>query len=132
MVAEITVGMNIKRERAYAGKTQAQLAEALGVTPQAVSGWERDESRPDINQLRPLADFLSVTVDEILGGETKAKQRRKTMAISDILYETAEEIREYMREQPETYETIKARLQRLLGTMDRIRAELDTNAELKG
>lgn len=54
------------------------------------------------------------------------------MAISDVLYETAEEIREYLREQPETYETMKARLQRLLGTMDRIRAELDSAAELKG
>jgi hypothetical protein len=48
------------------------------------------------------------------------------MAISDVLYESAEEIREYMREQPEMYEFMKARLQRLLGSMDRLRAELDT------
>lgn len=48
------------------------------------------------------------------------------MAISDVLYESAEEIREYMREMPEAYEHIKSRLQRLLGSMDRIRAELDT------
>jgi len=48
------------------------------------------------------------------------------MAISDVLYESAEEIREYIRENPESYEHVKARLQRLLGAMDRIRAELDT------
>ncbi|MCK1445386.1 hypothetical protein IVB43_23665 [Bradyrhizobium sp. 48] len=47
------------------------------------------------------------------------------MAISDVLYESAEEIREYMREMPEAYEPMKARLNRLLGSMDRLRAELD-------
>jgi hypothetical protein len=48
------------------------------------------------------------------------------MAISDVLYESAEEIREIMRERPEDYKSIQARLNRLLGSMDRIRAELDT------
>lgn len=47
------------------------------------------------------------------------------MAISDVLYEAAEEIREIIREQPEAYEGTKARLGRLLGSMDRLRAELD-------
>lgn len=47
------------------------------------------------------------------------------MAISDVLYESSEEIREYMREMPEAYAPMKARLGRLLGNMDRIRAELD-------
>lgn len=47
------------------------------------------------------------------------------MAISDVLYESAEEIREYMREMPEAYISTKARLARLLNSMDRIRAELD-------
>lgn len=51
------------------------------------------------------------------------------MAISDVLYEASEEIREIMRDRPEAYEAMKARLGRLLGTMDRLRAELD-NAPL--
>jgi hypothetical protein len=53
------------------------------------------------------------------------------MAISDVLYESAEEIREYMRERPEAYEFMKARINRLLGSMDRIRQELD-NPPLPG
>jgi hypothetical protein len=48
------------------------------------------------------------------------------MAISDVLYEAAEEIREYIRERPDDFELIKARLNRLLSNMDRIRADLDT------
>jgi len=51
------------------------------------------------------------------------------MAISDVLYESAEEIREYMREMPEVYAPMKMRLSRLLGSMDRIRAELDAAPE---
>lgn len=51
------------------------------------------------------------------------------MAISDVLYESAEEIREYMREMPEVYAPMKMRLSRLLGNMDRIRAELDAPPE---
>jgi len=47
------------------------------------------------------------------------------MAISDVLYESAEEIREYIRERPEAYEFAKARINRLLGSMDRLREELD-------
>jgi hypothetical protein len=53
------------------------------------------------------------------------------MAISDVLYESAEEIREYMRERPEAYEFMKARINRLLGSMDRLRQELD-NPPLPG
>jgi hypothetical protein len=53
------------------------------------------------------------------------------MEISDVLYESAEEIREYMRERPEAYEFMKARINRLLGSMDRIRQELD-NPPLSG
>jgi hypothetical protein len=47
------------------------------------------------------------------------------MAISDVLYEAAEEIREYMRELPDAYEPMKARINRVLGSMDRLREELD-------
>lgn len=48
------------------------------------------------------------------------------MAISDVLYESAEEIRDYLREMPEAYAPMKIRINRLLGCMDRIRADLDT------
>jgi hypothetical protein len=59
-------------------------------------------------------------------GDVEPQPGRKLMAISDVLYESAEEIREYMRDRPEAYEGMKARLNRLLGSMDRLRAELDS------
>lgn len=53
------------------GLTQAELAEKVSVSPQAVSKWEKGESLPDISTLMLLADFFDVTVDELLGKEVK-------------------------------------------------------------
>lgn len=47
--------------------TQAQLAEQLGISAQAVSKWESGLSCPDIMTLVPLAQVLGVSTDELLG-----------------------------------------------------------------
>ncbi|MBQ2278651.1 MAG: helix-turn-helix domain-containing protein [Clostridia bacterium] len=63
----ISIGQNIKRLRRERDITQEGLAEFLGITAQAVSGWECDRSLPDIAQLPLLANIFGVTTDEILG-----------------------------------------------------------------
>ncbi len=49
------------------GITQEQLAQAMGVTNQAVSKWESGQSYSDITLLPRLAAYFRVTVDELLG-----------------------------------------------------------------
>lgn len=49
------------------GITQEQLAQAMGVTNQAVSKWESGQSYPHITLLPRLAAYFRVTVDELLG-----------------------------------------------------------------
>ena len=49
--------------RKNAGFTQAEVAERLGVSFQAVSQWERGETAPDIAKLPELAVLLRVTTD---------------------------------------------------------------------
>ena len=49
--------------------TQAELAEALGVTNKAVSKWETGEAMPETALLKPLARIFGVTVDELLDGK---------------------------------------------------------------
>lgn len=49
--------------------TQDELAAKIGVTPQAISKWEKDTGLPDIRQIVPLATVFRVSTDVLLGVE---------------------------------------------------------------
>lgn len=66
---EQTLGKRIVLHRKRLGLTQDQLAEQLGVTAQAVSKWENDQSCPDISMLPKLAEIFDITTDTLLGRE---------------------------------------------------------------
>lgn len=68
----MSLGQNIQRLRKLRGLSQEQLSELLGVTRQAISKWENDESLPDAIKLGQLAQALGVTADELLGTGTTA------------------------------------------------------------
>ena len=60
------VGANIAAYRKRAGLTQAMLAQKLNYSDKAVSKWERGESVPDVVTLASLAEFLGITVNDLL------------------------------------------------------------------
>lgn len=62
----MTIGQSIRYHRKRLNLTQAQLAEQLNVTAQAVSRWENDTGLPDITMAVPLARALGTTTDELL------------------------------------------------------------------
>lgn len=62
----MTIGESIRYHRKRLTLTQAQLAERLNVTTQAVSRWENDTGLPDISMAVPLARALGITTDELL------------------------------------------------------------------
>ena len=66
---EQTLGKRIVANRKRLNLTQDQLAEQLGVTAQAVSKWENDQSCPDISMLPRLAEIFGISTDELLGRE---------------------------------------------------------------
>ena len=68
---ETTLGNRIAMLRRKKELKQDALAEMLGVSPQAVSKWENDQSCPDISLLPKLSQILGVTVDELLTGKTE-------------------------------------------------------------
>ena len=59
-------GENIKRIREEKGLTQQTLADNLYVTRQAVSRWEGGSRYPDLMTAKKMAQFLGVTLDELL------------------------------------------------------------------
>ena len=68
---DMTIGKRIALLRKEKGLTQEELASHMGVSPQAVSKWENDQTCPDISALPKLARLLGVTVDELLEGKTE-------------------------------------------------------------
>jgi uncharacterized protein YjbI with pentapeptide repeats len=57
------IGSRIARARKQINISQAQLAERLFISPQAVGKWERGESSPDLITLHRLAEMLGVDLN---------------------------------------------------------------------
>ena len=64
-----TIGSKISFYRRGKGMTQEELAEKLGVSPQAVSKWENDIACPDIQLLPQIAKLFETSVDELLSND---------------------------------------------------------------
>ncbi|MCI9143674.1 MAG: helix-turn-helix domain-containing protein [Lachnospiraceae bacterium] len=64
-------GEKISACRQNRNMTQEELAGRLGVTPQALSKWERGLSFPDIAMLADIARLLEVSTDYLLGFKLK-------------------------------------------------------------
>ena len=74
----IKIGAIIKKLRAEKNITQDTLSTAIGVTPQAISRWESEGGYPDIELLPALADFFSVSTDELLGYKLSEREEELT------------------------------------------------------
>ena len=61
-----SLGETLKQERTRRGMTQEFVAEALGVSRQAVSKWENGTSDPSTSNLLALAKLYGVDVGELL------------------------------------------------------------------
>ena len=64
------IGKQIAALRKARGIKQEQLADYVGVSPQAVSKWENG-GVPDAGLLPQIADFFGVTIDSLFGREIK-------------------------------------------------------------
>lgn len=66
-----SIGRRIAELRKKANMTQMELADHMGITFQSISNWERGNTMPDISKLPELAELFDVTIDELLGKESK-------------------------------------------------------------
>ena len=77
--------------RKQKGLTQEELAKSLYVSRTAISKWESGRGYPNIESLKIIASFFSVTVDELLSTNevlTIAEEdtKRKEKHLRDLIY----------------------------------------------
>lgn len=64
----MNISDRIQSLRKARGITQEQLADAVGVSRQAVSKWEAEQSVPDLERIVAMAEYFDVTTDYLLRG----------------------------------------------------------------
>ena len=72
---QLNLGIKIRELRRRDGRTQENIAEALGVTAQAVSRWESGGSYPDMEIVPSIANFFGVSIDELFGYENDREKK---------------------------------------------------------
>ena len=65
----MTLGLRIQALRKKQGLSQEALGEALGVSRQAISKWEGDQTIPELDKLTAMAALFGVTLDYLVRGE---------------------------------------------------------------
>ena len=67
---QYVTGTVIKALREKKKMTQLQLADQLGVSDKTISKWETAKGYPDITLHEPIAEAFSVSVTELISGNT--------------------------------------------------------------
>ena len=77
--------------RKQKGLTQEELAELLYVSRTAISKWESGRGFPNIESLRAISKYFSVSLDELLSGEeilaiAEKDHKEKERTIRDLVF----------------------------------------------
>ena len=72
---QLDLGQKIRALRRRDGRTQEALAEAIGVTSQAVSRWEANGGYPDMEMIPSIANYFGITIDELFGYQNDRESR---------------------------------------------------------
>ena len=68
----MSLGERIKEQRKNCGMSQEKLAELVGVSRQAVTKWETDQSAPSTEKLFKLAEIFGTSVDLLIKADEKS------------------------------------------------------------
>lgn len=84
----MSMAERIQNLRKAKGVSQEELAEVAGVSRQAVSKWESEQSLPEIDKVLLIAEYFGVTTDYLLKGEdAPAQEVKKENGLSSrVLY----------------------------------------------
>ena len=82
-IARLARRVSVARQRA--GLTQAELAEATGVTDETISRIERGRYEPAVSTLFRLAEALDVSLDTLAGDKERERSDRRAPGVSPIV-----------------------------------------------
>ena len=84
---KLNLGAKIRELRRRYDRTQDNLAEALGVSAQAVSRWETGGSYPDMEMIPAVANYFHISIDELFGYHDEREEKIKStlQAVDTIL-----------------------------------------------
>lgn len=130
---QLIIGEKLKKLRRDRNLTQEEVAEHLGISFQAISKWERGDGYPDITMLPALANYFSVTVDDLIGMEeiaaaSKLDEINLTWAENRKAGKHQENVK-LMREALKTYPGNALLLMQLSASLERLEG---TEVEKKG
>ena len=80
---QILIGNKIRELRHRDGRKQEDLADALGVTCQAVSRWEAASGYPDLEIIPAIANYFHISIDELFGYNSDRDERIKATPHKD-------------------------------------------------
>ena len=87
----MTFGEIIKKLRTDNRLTQDELAEKIYVTRTAISKWESGRGFPNIESLKAISKYFSVSLDELLSGEeilaiAENDNKQKERTLRDLIF----------------------------------------------
>ena len=72
---QVNIGQKIRELRLRDNRTQAETADALGVSPQAVSRWEMGTTYPDLELLPAIANYFGTSIDGLFGFRSERESK---------------------------------------------------------
>ena len=87
----MTFGEKLKKLRTDNGLTQDELAEKTYVTRTAISKWESDRGYPNIDSLKAISKFFSVSIDGLLSSDevltiAEEDNKQQETRFKDLVY----------------------------------------------
>jgi transcriptional regulator with XRE-family HTH domain len=77
------IGLAIRRARRAQNMTQADLKDRLGVSTNSISGWERGDTAPSMENLRSLCEILNVEPNLLLGMGERGRRNGNENALRE-------------------------------------------------
>ncbi len=65
-----TLGTKLRRLRDNKKMSQTEIADLLGISQSAYNKWEADQAKPNIDNLRKIADFHNTDIYDLIEGKS--------------------------------------------------------------